>query len=234
MHIPDGYLGPPTYLTLWAIMVPLWSWAGKQTRKMLQARHVPLLALAAAFSFVIMMFNIPAPGGTTGHAVGAALAAIALGPWNAVIAISIALIVQALLFGDGGITAIGANCFNMAFAMPMTAWGVYRLFCGENTGSMTRRMAAAALAAYVSLNVAALLTALELGLQPLIAHRPDGTPLYCPYSWKAAVPVMAMEHLFFFGWVEAIVTALILRYFWTAGIRGGAREEPRPGGSQNS
>src|ERR1039457_6456351 len=101
MHIPDGYLGAETYGSLWLVMVAIWSWASRQVHRTLSARQVPYLAICAAFSFVIMMFNVPVPGGTTGHAVGGTLAALVLGPWAAVIAISIAVIVQALLFGDG-------------------------------------------------------------------------------------------------------------------------------------
>ena len=80
----------------------------RKVRQTMNSQSVPLIALLAAFSFVIMMFNIPLPGGTTGHAVGAALAAIILGPEIATIAISIALMIQALFFGDGGVLAIGA------------------------------------------------------------------------------------------------------------------------------
>ena len=87
--------------------------------------------MAAAFSFLIMMFNVPIPGGTTGHAVGAGIIAILLGPWTAVIAVSVGLIIQAIVFGDGGITAIGANCFNIAVVMPFVSYGVFRLIRGK-------------------------------------------------------------------------------------------------------
>src|SRR5512140_1340455 len=107
MHIPDGYLSPQTYLSLYGIPIPILAVAARKVKQTLRSRHVPLLALGAAFSFVIMMFNVPVPGGTSGHAVGAVLVAVLLGPWAACIAVSIALIVQALMFGDGGITAIG-------------------------------------------------------------------------------------------------------------------------------
>ena len=78
-----------------------------------------------------MMFNIPVPGGTTAHGVGATLIAIVLGPWAAVIGVSVALIIQALFFGDGGILAIFANCFNMAIVMPFVGYGLYRLLAGS-------------------------------------------------------------------------------------------------------
>ena len=212
MHIPDGYLGPQTYAPLFGVMVPLWSWASRHVRRALPSRHVPLLALGAAFTFVVMMINVPAPGGTTGHAAGATLVAIVLGPWAAVIAVSMALLVQAFLFGDGGVTALGANCFNMAFVMPMVGYGVYRLISAGAAVTARRRVVAAAIAGYVSLNVAALCTAVEIGLQPWLAHRADGTPLYCPYSLQVTVPVMAAEHVLVFGWIEAAVTGLVVAY----------------------
>ena len=126
MHIPDGYLGPATCGFFYAVMLPIWTVASKIVKKTLKAKQVPMLAIGAAFSFVIMMFNVPIPGGTTGHAVGGVLVAILLGPWAACIAITVALVIQALLFGDGGITAIGANCFNMAFILPFVSFYLYK------------------------------------------------------------------------------------------------------------
>ena len=105
----------------------------------LNTHMVPLLSVFAAFSFIIMMFNLPLPGGTTGHAVGVGIAAIVLGPWASILAISIALVIQALLFGDGGITAIGANCFNMAISG--VADGLWSLPAGG--GAHADRIAAA-------------------------------------------------------------------------------------------
>lgn len=216
MHIPDGYLGPQTYGAMYVVMVPFWAAAGKKVRETLKARQTPLIALAAVFSFVVMMFNVPAPGGTTGHAVGAALAAIVLGPWAAMLAVSAALVVQALLFGDGGVTAIGANCFTMAVAMPFAAHFVYRMLWGGEGASARRRAIAAGIAGYVSLNAAAFLTALLFGIQPAIASRPDGTPLYAPYPLGVAIPAMMFEHLFLFGFIEAAVTGLVVAYLYKA------------------
>ena len=213
MHIPDGYLGPPTYGVLYGVMVPIWALASKIVRRTLKQRQVPFLALGAAFSFVIMMFNIPIPGGSTGHAVGAVIVAILLGPWAAVIAISISLVIQALLFGDGGITAIGANCFNMAFVMPMLGYLVYLLISKGAIATSPRRWVAGAVAGYIGLNVAAVTTAVMFGLQPVLAKGPDGRPLYFPYPLKVALPVMAAQHLLFFGLIEAVLTALLVIYF---------------------
>jgi cobalt/nickel transport system permease protein len=169
--------------------------------------------MSAAFSFIVMMFNVPIPGGTTGHATGAAIVAILLGPWAAILSVSIALIIQALLFGDGGITAIGANCFNIAVVIPVAAHLVYRSLSTGAKVTSFRRVVAGGVAGYVGINLSALVTALELGIQPLIAHNVSGQPLYAPFPLNVAVPAMLFGHLLLFGFVEALVTALIILYF---------------------
>jgi cobalt/nickel transport system permease protein len=213
MHIPDGYLGPLTYGAMYAVTLPFWAIASWKVNRTLKAKQAPYLAIGAAFSFVIMMFNIPIFGGTTGHATGATLIAILIGPWAAMIAVSVALIIQALLFGDGGITAIGANCFNMAIAGVFVGYGVYRSIAVGSAVGSRRRIAAGAVAAYVSLNVSALLAAIQLGIQPIIERSPSGEPLYAPFPLSVSVPAMAIEHLVLFGFVEAAVTALVIRHF---------------------
>jgi cobalt/nickel transport system permease protein len=212
MHIPDGYLSPQTYIPLIGAFVSAAAVAVKKVKNDLSARNIPYLGMAAAFSFIIMMFNLPIPGGTTGHAVGSAVIAIIFGPWAATIAVSVALIIQALIFGDGGITAIGANCFNMAVFMPFSAYYVFRLFC-NNPERKARISFAAFISGYLSLVMAAILTATEFGIQPLIASTADGKALYCPYDLSIAIPVMAIEHLFLFGIAEGIITAIIVSYF---------------------
>jgi len=212
MHIPDGYLGPTTCGFFYLAMAPIWVFASRIVKKTLSARQVPLLAIGAAFSFVIMMFNVPIPGGTTGHAVGGVLVAILLGPWAACIAITVALVVQALLFGDGGITAIGANCFNMAFVLPFTGYYIYKTISFNSVVSSGRRVVAAGVAGYIALNLAAGLTGFEFGIQPLLHKTASGQALYCPYGLNVALPMMLGEHLLVFGWVEAIVTALVVKY----------------------
>jgi cobalt/nickel transport system permease protein len=212
MHIPDGYLGPVTCGFFYAVMLPIWTAASRIVKNALKAKQVPLLAIGAAFSFVIMMLNVPIPGGTTGHAVGGVLIAILLGPWAASIAITVALVVQALLFGDGGITAIGANCFNMAFVLPFVGYYIYKAISYNASSDSNRKVIAAGIAGYIALNLAALFTGIEFGLQPLLHHTASGQALYCPYGLNVAVPAMAGEHLLVFGWVEAIVTALVVKY----------------------
>ncbi len=212
MHIPDGYLGPVTSGFFFAVMLPVWAVCSRIVGRDLRSRQVPLLAIGAAFSFVIMMFNVPVPCGTTGHAVGGVLAAILLGPWAACIAVTVALVIQALLFGDGGITAIGANCFNMSFVLVFAGYYVYRLLSIGAPPSSGRRVIAAGIGAYIGLNAAALAAGLEFGAQPLLHHTAEGRPLYCPYGFRTALTAMLGEHLILFGWIEAVVTALVVKY----------------------
>lgn len=96
MHIPDGYLSPATCAVAYAAAIPFWRVALGRVKRAMNSRQIPLLSLFAALSFVIMMFNLPLPGGTTGHATGIGLATVVIGPWAAMIAVSVALIVQAL------------------------------------------------------------------------------------------------------------------------------------------
>src|SRR5436190_2419163 len=144
MHIPDGYLSPVTCAVLYAGSAPFWYTSLQKMKRALNTRMVPLLSVFAAFSFIVMMFNLPLPGGTTGHAVGVGIAAIVLGLWGSILAISIALMIQALFFGDGGITALGANCFNMAIVGSLVAYAVYRAICGRSALDAPRRVLAAA------------------------------------------------------------------------------------------
>lgn len=216
MHIPDGYLGPITYGSLWAAIMPIWFYASHQIKKTLKVTQIPLLALSAAFSFVIMMFNIPIPAGTTGHATGATLIAILIGPWAAVIAVSIALVIQAFIFGDGGITAIGANCFNIAFAEVLVGYAIFRLIAGPRSEAADtqgkRFLIGAAVGSYVGINLAALLTAVELGIQTILHVGQDGRPLYSPFPLKLTIPAIMLEHIVLFGVVEAVVTVMVLIY----------------------
>ncbi|WP_338825825.1 putative fused nickel transport protein LarMN [Moorella thermoacetica] len=212
MHIPDGYLSPQTCAVLGAAMVPVWGTAARKVKATLKARQAPLLAIGAAFSFTIMMYNIPIPDGTTAHATGGALLAILLGPWAAAIGISIALAIQALFFGDGGILAFGANAFNMAFILPFASYYIYRLLSGRTGLRSGWRAVAAAIAGFVGLNLAALAAAVEFGLQPLLFHTASGVPLYSPYPLALAVPAMALAHVLIAGPAEGIVTGLVIRY----------------------
>ncbi|WP_276619692.1 cobalt transporter CbiM [Syntrophomonas wolfei] len=208
MHIPDGYLAPQTAIPLLVAAVPLLAVGVKKVGETVKKREVPVLAVGAAFSFVIMMFNLPIPGGSSAHAVGAVLLAILMGPWAAFVGVSVALIIQALVFGDGGVMAIGANCINIALVMSFVGYYVYRMIRGNADSTSGRAVVAAFLAGYVALNAAAFITALEFGSQYHLFQAADGTPLYFMYPLKVAIAAMMSEHLLLAGPVEGIVTSL--------------------------
>jgi cobalt/nickel transport system permease protein len=212
MHIPDGYLSPSTCAALYAAAAPFWYAASRRVKRLLGTRLVPRLALFASFSFVVMMFNIPLPGGTTGHAVGIGVAAVVLGPWAGMLAVSVALFVQALFFGDGGVLAFGANSFNLAVVGALVASWTYRVAAGDSRPGSTRRVVAASVAGYVAINAAALVTAVELGLQPQFFRDASGTPLYAPYPLSIAIPAMMIGHLTIAGLAEALICGGVVAY----------------------
>ena len=218
MHIPDGYLSPATCAAAYVVAVPMIAVASKKVQKTVKVRNVPTLAVLAAVAFLIMMFNVPIPDGTTAHAVGAVLIAILLGPWAAVIAVSVALLFQALLFGDGGVLVYGVNVLNMAIIMPFVGYAVYKAISGNSHLTSRRRVVAAGVAGYVGLNVAALATAIELGIQPVLFHTADGTPLYSPYHLAQTIPAMMLAHLAVAGFVEAIICAGTVAYLQRANL----------------
>lgn len=205
MHIPDGYLGPATCAVMYLVMLPIWYLAFKRAEEILGPREIPMLAILSAVSFLVMMFNWPVPDGTTAHMVGGTLIAIILGPWAAVIGVTVALVIQAFFFGDGGITALGANCFNMAFVLPFVGYYTYRLLEGRMS-----KVVASGIAAYVGINAAAIIAAIEFGVQPYIA------PGYCPYGLNLSIPAMAFAHLTTAGPVAAVVTAVVVGYMATS------------------
>ncbi len=218
MHIPDGYLSPLTCLSLYGTSTPFWYVALQRLRKRLHTRLLPFISLFAAFSFVIMMFNVPLPGGTSAHAVGMGLGAALLGPWASMIAISLALLIQAVLFGDGGVTALGANCLNMAIVGSLVASLVYRWVSGDSPVTSRRRVVGSALGGYVGLNAAALLAALEFGVQPVLFKDAGGAPAYAPYSLAVALPAMMIGHLTVAGIAEALVSGGIFAYLQKANL----------------
>lgn len=207
MHIPDGYLSPQTCAVLGAAAAIALRQAGKNVRREYSGRELPLLSIGAAFSFVIMMFNIPIPDGTTAHAVGGTLLAIALGPWAASLTLTAALVVQAVFFGDGGILSLGANVFSMAVVLPFAGYWLHRMFSRRLPASV-----AAFISAYLGILAAALATAVVLGLQPVFFRSADGVPLYSPYPLGQAVAAMAFAHLLVAGPAEGILTAGALAY----------------------
>jgi cobalt/nickel transport system permease protein len=218
MHVPDGYIAPPTYGLAYLIMAPIWGIASRMLRKSLSRKQVPMLALGAAFSFVVMFLNIPVMGKMTAHPTGAGLVAIVVGPWAACIGISAALLVQAVPFGDGGITTFGLNCLNLAVLMPFVSWGIFKVIGGRKPAG-SRLWFASAASAYVGLIVAAAAVALEFSLQP------NG---YLPYSVGAAMAAMLIPHILIVAPVEAVITAAAVGYLYRSEPGIVANETSKP------
>lgn len=225
MHIPDGYLGPVTYGTMFVVMAPILAVAVKKVNQSVKALQIPYLAMGTVSSLLIMLFVLPLPGGTSGHMSGATLVAILLGPWSALIAVSISIIIQALIMGDGGITAIGANCFNIAFIGSFIGYHIYRttlmggafFLAGKAIDSgepasfpLNLQIFAAVVSSYLALNLGAFAAAMELGIQPLLHSASIQTTHYFPYPLKYALPATMVPHLTMVGALEAAGTALVL------------------------
>ena len=208
MHIPDNYLSPASCAVLAVAAAPVVGLSITKVKAQLKENKelAPMLGIAASLSFLLMMFNVPIPGGTTAHAVGGVLLSILIGPYAASLALSVALLLQALLFGDGGILALEANIFNMAIAMPFVGYAVYHFFRKQN-----HETAGVLVGSYVGINVAAFLTAIELGIQPIIATQ-GGEPLYNPYGLAVTIPAMMATHLTIAGAVEVFFTYVIYRF----------------------
>ena len=186
-------------------MTPIWYYSIRKINKTLSADKIPLIGIGGAFAFILMMFNLPIPDGTTAHAVGGTLIALLLGPYAACIAISVALFIQAIIFGDGGILSFGANCFNIAFILPFTGFFIYKILNKIHLSSFYHKCTIF-LSAYISINLAAFFTALELGIQPLLFVDNLGQPLYCPYPLWISIPAMALSHLTIAGIAEGLFT----------------------------
>ena len=203
MHIPDGFLDGKTALATGALAaaglgIALWS-----VRRTFPPRRVPLIGLAAAFVFAAQMLNFPVAGGTSGHLIGAVLAAVLLGPSAAVVVLASVLILQCFLFADGGLTALGANVFNMALVAPAVGYGVYALVRRAAGDGLRARLLATGFAAWCSTVAASVACAGELAA--------SGTAL-----WRVAFPAMAAVHMVI-GLGEAAITTLVVAA--VAGVR---------------
>jgi len=131
-------------------------------------------------------------------------------------AVSIALVIQAFFFGDGGILNIGANCFNMAVVLPYVSYAIYQAISQNLPTTSKRRILGAAVGGWTGLTVAAFFAGLELGIQPMLFHTANGTPLYAPYPLSVSIPAMVFAHALVASPVEALVTALVVAYLQRA------------------
>jgi cobalt/nickel transport system permease protein len=197
MHIPDGFLTLNTWGPAWLISIGGIGYCLKKTRLALKDRMVPLMGVMAAFIFAAQMLNFPIAGGTSGHLLGATLAAVLLGPFAGAIVIAVVLTVQCIVFQDGGLTALGANILNMSLFGAIGGYLIYntlRKIIGGNKGIII----GVAIAAWLSEVIAASLVAVELAISK--------TTLL-----KITLPAMAVVHMLL-GIGEAVLTCLIVSF----------------------
>ncbi len=164
MHIPDGFIDGPTSLIAGLLAIAGVAWCVRRTSETLSDRDVPVVGLAAAFIFAAQMLNFPVANGTSGHLLGGVLAAVLVGPWAGALAVTVVLVVQALLFADGGLSALGLNVINMALAGAFVGYGLFlvlRKVLGRRTWSVTP---AAGIAAFLVPIVASILFSLEYAI----------------------------------------------------------------------
>ena len=161
LHIPDGFLSLVVSIICWVITVLILGMAISRTNKSLGEKQVPLMGIMAAFIFAAQMINFPVAGGTSGHLLGGALAAIVLGPWAAMLVMTAVIAVQALLIQDGGLLVMGANIFNMGLLTAAVGYGLYRSVVNS---SYATKLTVAGVAAWLSVMAGALATALQLWL----------------------------------------------------------------------
>ena len=195
LHIPDGFLSLIISLIFWGITIITVGVAISKTNKSLGEKQVPLMGIMAAFIFAAQMLNFPVAGGTSGHFLGGALAAMVLGPWAGILVMTAVIAVQGLLFQDGGLLVMGANIFNMGLLTAMIGFGLYRSVIGRSKGI---RLAVAGVAAWLAVVASALITALQLWL--------SGTT-----TLQIVVPAMLGVHVLI-GIGEAIISVAALSF----------------------
>lgn len=199
MHIPDGFLDTKTWVGMALISGGILAGVLKSfNRKDLQQR-IPIIGMTAAFVFAAQMLNFPVAGGTSGHFMGGVFCCILLGPWTGFIAMSLVLMVQCLIFQDGGLTALGANIFNMGFIGSVGGFYLYFFFRLLIWGQRTRSVAYA-LASWSSVMLAAALAAVELSISGTI-------------KLSIGLPAMLSTHALI-GLGEAAITAAALSALW--------------------
>lgn len=227
MHIPDGLMDPAVAAIGMAEFVIVLGAVFLLARKSLKDKDLPRVAILSAAIFVAQMVNFPIGGGTTGHLIGAALFAILVGPLLAMVGMTVVLIIQALMFGDGGITAFGLNALNMAIIAPLTGWGVFSLLdeiIGKNAKS--GRLIAVGVASWASVFLAACAAAAELAVSYAISGGDFGI------AATISIPAMLGYHAVI-GIGEAIIASGVIAYVWHVSpeffIRGLRPTESRPG-----
>lgn len=169
MHIPDGFLSPAVNLTTGVLSTGAFTGASLRIKQRFESSHAPLLGVIAAFIFAAQMLNFPVAAGTSGHFLGALLAAVLLGPSGAMIVMTVVLLLQALMFADGGVTALGSNVFNMAIIGGWLAYAIFHLLRRIMPNTRSGFLTATGVAAWASVVLASVAASLELALSKTIA-----------------------------------------------------------------
>ena len=164
MHIPDGFIDVPTAAVTGAVAAGAVAISIRGARNELDERTAPLAGLVAAFVFAVQMLNFPVAAGTSGHLLGAALAAILVGPYTGVLCLTVVLVVQAIFFADGGLTALGLNVFNIAVVGVVAAWFVFKGVRTVVPKSRIGVLVASAIASFVSVPIAATAFTIEYAI----------------------------------------------------------------------
>jgi cobalt/nickel transport system permease protein len=164
MHIPDGFINAPTAVATGVVAAGTVAYALRDARERLGDRQVPLVALTGAFIFAVQMLNFPVAAGTSGHLIGGALAAILLGPWVGALVLAIVLLIQALFFGDGGITALGANITLMGLVAGTGGYYLFRVLAAVLPKSRSGFLTATAVTSWATVVVASMVCAVFLML----------------------------------------------------------------------
>ena len=201
LHAPDGFFSLPVAVAGYVAAAVFIGIAIRQTNKNLNERIVPMMGVMAAFIFAAQMLNFPVAGGTSGHLIGGALAAIILGPWAAILVMTAVVGLQALLFQDGGLVVLGINLLNMSIMSVLAGYGAYWVFRKLGT-SFKHLMIGGFIAAWVSVVIAAASTALMLGMS-------GTTPL------ALALPAMTGVHMLI-GIGEGLITVFALSFIHAA------------------
>ena len=164
LHAPDGFFSVPVAMAMWAIAIVVVAISVRRVGDSFDERAVPLMGVTAAFIFAAQMVNFPVVGGTSGHLLGAVLAAILLGPWAGTLVMTSVIAVQSLLFQDGGLLAMGANIVNMGLIGTIGGYAIYRAVARLLGGEERGRLPAAAVAAWSAVMLGAAATSVELAL----------------------------------------------------------------------
>jgi len=201
MHVPDGFLSLPVLLVTWIIAVGLIAISLKRAQAEYKERAVPLMGVCAAFIFAAQMVNFPIPGGTSGHLLGGTLAASLLGPWAGSLVMTSVFIVQGAVFQDGGLTALGANIFNMGLIGTFGGYYLYRTIrFAIGRDSLNGMVIGIAVAAWTSVVVAAIVCAFELALSGTV---PLPVALVAMASWHVLI-----------GIGEALISVVVVSFIW--------------------